>query len=129
MSWLTTIRKVLFGYEEPVDNTFIPRNLEECFTELDIIITQADPQDAADFLKESDANKYHFFFGMQIRNNWKLWQPKTVLHEWFKERGIWHADDMSSIILNSYLRVRQGRPIDLEEQIKYYQDYWKENPS
>lgn len=31
---------------------------------------------------------------------------------------------MSGIILDSYARHLKDEPIKLEEQIKYYQDYW-----
>ena len=39
--------------------------------------------------------------------------------------GIYHPDDMSGIILDSYHRYLTGKEIKLEEQIKFYQDYWK----
>jgi hypothetical protein len=32
---------------------------------------------------------------------------------------------MSGIILASYYRYLRGEPIELEAQIKMYQDYWK----
>lgn len=43
------------------------------------------------------------------------------------EMGIFHPDDMSAIILDSYQRKLKGEEIKIEEQLKYYQDYWKEN--
>jgi len=32
---------------------------------------------------------------------------------------------MSGIILDSFWRQLNGKPIKLDEQIKHYQDYWK----
>ena len=34
---------------------------------------------------------------------------------------------MSGIILNSYQRKLKGEDIKLEEQLKYYQDYWRKS--
>ena len=41
------------------------------------------------------------------------------------QRGILHHDDMASIILQSYQRKLKGEEIRLEEQILYYQDFWR----
>ena len=49
------------------------------------------------------------------------------LVRWFNERGITHADDMSAIILTSIWRRVRGVDLDLEGQIKSYQDYWIRN--
>lgn len=72
----------------------------------------------------------HLGLGMSIRNEWGLWSDST-LSKWFNERGIFHPDDMSGIILDSLVATLKGEPINLEEQIKEYQDYWakmKNNP-
>jgi hypothetical protein len=45
---------------------------------------------------------------------------------WFNGKDIYHPDDISSIILVSLHRHLTGRDINLEEQVKYYQNYWKE---
>ena len=63
--------------------------------------------------------------GQWLRNNWGLWSGSR-LKEWFEDRGIFHTDDMSAIILTSFWREVNGEPIKLDEQIKSYQDYWKE---
>lgn len=66
-----------------------------------------------------------------MRNNWSLWGD-SGLSKWFKSIGIFHADDMSSIILDSLVRSLKDEPIDLDGQVKFYQDYWKKmksNPS
>jgi hypothetical protein len=39
--------------------------------------------------------------------------------------GIFHPDDMSGIILDSFWRHLHSQPIKLEEQTAYYQEYWK----
>jgi hypothetical protein len=49
------------------------------------------------------------------------------LAKWFNRHGIVHPDDMSGIILTSYWRRLNGKPIALASQVKYFQDYWKES--
>jgi hypothetical protein len=65
----------------------------------------------------------HHGLGQQIRNDWGLWGEST-LSKFFNRVGIHHPDDMSGIILTSYHRRLNGRPIDLEGQIQHYKDYW-----
>jgi hypothetical protein len=52
-------------------------------------------------------------------------EPPIVAY--FRSIGIAHADDMSSIILKSAYRKHNNLPLDLDGQVKHYQDFWKEN--
>ena len=58
-----------------------------------------------------------------MRNNWGLWKGSR-LSKWFNSQGIKHTDDMSGVILVSYYRHLNGKPIELEKQIQYYKNYW-----
>ena len=40
--------------------------------------------------------------------------------------GVYHAEDMSGIVMNSYHRYLNDEDIRLDEQVKYYQKYWEE---
>ena len=71
----------------------------------------------------------HHSGGMSMRNNLGFWQEDSEWHKWFKERGIWHADDMSGIVFDSFHRKLNDKPIDFEGQVKYYQEYWEKNVS
>jgi len=101
----------------------IPNTLEECFQQLDSVLT---PENVERMRTggEDDMGMYHFGLGVWMRNNWGLWKG-SVLSEWFEDRGIWHPDDMSGIILTSYWRYLNNLPLGLDEQIESYQHYWK----
>ena len=71
--------------------------------------------------------RLHFGTGMSIRNSWKLWAGTSEISKYFRNIGISHPDDMSSIILTSLHRKLNKKPIELEKQIKFYQDYWAES--
>jgi hypothetical protein len=70
---------------------------------------------------------YHMGLGMWMRNNWGLWKENTKLWQFFNQKGIFHADDMSGIIFESFWRYLNNKPINLNEQVSYYIKYWKYN--
>lgn len=106
--------------EIPEDKVPIPKNLDEALEMLD-------NEENRKFAKEHQENDFlcelHFSIGMKLRNDWELWHGST-LAKWFNEKGIYHADDMSSIILLAYYRKVNGEDIKLDKQIKEYRDYW-----
>jgi len=69
-------------------------------------------------------SKHHFGLGLGIRNSEGLWSG-SLLKTYFKINGIKHPDDMSGIILTTYHRELNNRPIKFREQKKYYKEYWK----
>jgi hypothetical protein len=103
---------------------YIPKDLVDAFKELDRMLT---PEFRREFgrLKESEVARHHFDLGGWLRNQWGLWKGLR-LAKWFNEKGIHHPDDMSGIILDSYWRKLNKRPIGLEAQIKSYKAYWQE---
>ncbi len=102
---------------------YVPKDLEDCFTELKKLLKPEDVEKMKNG-REEDMAGYHFGLGMWMRNNWGLWGDSR-LTQWFNTQGIKHPDDMSGIILDSFWRHLNQKPIKLEEQVKYYQDYWK----
>lgn len=99
-----------------------PENLEECFSWFDRFIK--DKESWAKLDEKTAVAKIHLNFGMWMRNEWGLWGD-SKLAKWFKSQGIEHADDMSGIILDSYHRKLNNKPIDLENQIESYKNHWK----
>ncbi|TMU50997.1 hypothetical protein FGG15_17390 [Flagellimonas algicola] len=74
--------------------------------------------------EEQAVGEIHFSTGMSIRNNWKLWAGTSKIAKYFMDLGIHHPDDMSGIILTSLHRKLNQKEIELDKQIKYYQDFW-----
>jgi hypothetical protein len=105
------------------DEDYIPKNLDEAIQQLDLIF---DDTTKVNIMKMSElefTGKTHFTTGMWIRNKWGLWEGKE-LALFFNELGIYHPDDMSAIILTCYLRHQQGKPYELNKQVRFYQEYW-----
>ena len=108
---------------ESSDVVYIPKDLDDCFKELNKLLEPSVIEELKNG-SEEDLSRYHFGLGMWIRNNWGVWGDSR-LGDYFREMGIWHPDDMSSIILVSYWRHLNDRPIQLDEQVEFYESYWE----
>ena len=104
---------------------YIPKDLDDCIEELINKILINEDYLALKNGTEKQMAKQHHLLGRHLRNDWGLWEDSR-LAKWFNEKGIFHADDMSGIILTSFWRQVNSELIKLEEQIEYYQNYWKE---
>jgi hypothetical protein len=107
------------------DKIYVPTNLEDAFIELKKMLS---PELLKEIKEGSEQNmiQYHMSLGLWMRNNWSLWAGSR-LGEYFNGIGIFHPDDMSGIVLQSFWRHLNARPIRLEEQVAYYQRFWKVN--
>ena len=74
---------------------------------------------------ESDAvTELHMTVGMWIRNSW-IRKGNDSLANQFHKIGIYHPDDISTIILTSLHRKLNNKELKLKEQARHYIDYWK----
>ena len=94
---------------------YIPRNLDDAFNKLEKMIH---PEVLEEYKKRTlvENSKYCFNLGMWIRTNWGLWDGSR-LARYFNKLEIHHPDDMSQIILDTFWRYLNGKPIELEKQI------------
>jgi hypothetical protein len=107
-----------------VDTYYTPINLEDCFKQIDKLWSDSIKNIVKAQTEEEFSSSMHMGFGLWIRNTWGLW-GNSRLAKYFNSKGIFHADDMSGIILDSYHRYLTGKEIDLDKQIKFYQNAWK----
>ena len=109
---------------DTIDGVYIPKNLEDCFLEIDKMLNDSLKTEFKKISEDDFTGKTHFGLGIWMRNNWSLW-GSSRLSRYFNEKEIYHPDDMSGIILTSYHRKLTNKNIDLENQINYYKTYWK----
>lgn len=112
------------------NGTYIPKDLEECFVELDKMLPDSTKESMQILTEDEFTADMHMTQGLWIRNNWGL-RNGSRLSAYFYDLGVYNADDMTGIIFTSYYRNSTGAEINLEKQVAYYQNYWKvvENPS
>ena len=103
---------------------YVPVSLEDVFVELKKMLR---PKVLKEMKKgtEGDMVQYHMGLGRWMRNNWGLWDGSR-LAKYFNGLGIYHPDDMSGIILDTFWCHLNLKPLRLEERITYCQAYWKE---
>jgi len=111
--------------KDSLNGIYIPKDLEDCFKQIDNFWADSTKIMVKQWTEQEFCTNAHFGFGLWMRNNWGLWRGSR-LSKYFNEIGIFHPDDMSGIILTSYHRYLIGNEIKLEDEIKDYQDYWKE---
>ena len=104
--------------------TKIPTNLEECFIALNEMLGSEQVEEFKGWDENSVVGKSHHSLGRFLRNEWGLWSGSD-LKTYFEGMGIKHADDMSGIIIDSYHRHLNGKPLDVEEQVNFYKNYWE----
>jgi hypothetical protein len=105
---------------------YIPKNLEDCFTQIDSFWPDSTKTKVRQWTEEEFSGRVHLGFGMWMRNNWQLWSGSR-LSKYFNSYGIYHPDDMSGIILDSYHRYLNNKAIQFDEQIKFCKDYWEKS--
>lgn len=105
------------------NHNYIPINLEDALNYMDCSWSE---KDKIFFRGQQEKNACFNGPGMGIRNSWGLWAGKNELVQYFNNIGIFHPDDMSSIILISFHRRLNGKEINLDEQVTKYTKYWEE---
>lgn len=100
----------------------IPTNLDECIQACYQIATDEDLEDIR-ARPEEDMIEFHHTIGRWMRNEWGLWTGGP-LKDYFLNLGLWHPDDMSSLILKSFCRYVKSYPLKIEEQVEFYKRYW-----
>lgn len=106
------------------DTIYIPKDLNDCLDQLDKMFPDSIKSKIKVMTEDEFSGRYHLGFGMWMRNNWGLWKGSR-LSEYFNSLGIYHPDDMTGIIFESYHRQLTGQQRKLKQQIKFYQDYWQ----
>jgi hypothetical protein len=101
-----------------------PATLEQTYKYLDRIFDDVEKYSFKTLPEDIATSRLHFGLGMWIRNKWGLW-GNSKLKNYFLDKDVHHPDDMSGIILTSYHRYLNNRPVDLDGQIKKYNSFYE----
>lgn len=99
--------------QDSIDHVYIPADVQDCFKQLDKLLSASDKQSFAS-TSENSLDKYHMGLGLWIRNNWGLWKGSRLSNH-FNKLGVFHPDDMSGIIIRFYHRYLNGHEFKLDE--------------
>lgn len=102
---------------DTINNVYIPKDLKDCFLQLDKILTKRDREK----IRKIETSDLHFSLGLWIRNNWGLWGGSRLL-KYFRDRQPYiQPDSISDDILVNYQEWLNGNTNVAEE-------WEKENP-
>lgn len=103
----------------------VPENLDQAISHLDHIAPVSVKLMIRDTPEDVPYYHHHESVGRLLRNEWGLWNKHSRLHKYFKKMGLWHPDDMSSVILGVYRCHLNTAKYDLSRHIKISKKYWK----
>jgi hypothetical protein len=86
---------------ESIKGVYIPRDLGECFVELDKMLPEVRRNEMKALSSRKDMIQYHMGLGMGLRNGWGLWGGSR-LQKYLEDGGMKQPDDMSGLILDYY---------------------------
>ena len=99
---------------ESIDGIYIPKNLEECFLELNKLLKPKHIKEIKNLKYKVEVIIYHQELGRWMRNNWGLWEGSR-LKQHLVEKGLGIPDNMSQIILEFYYDWLNGRNEEWKE--------------
>jgi len=109
---------------------YIPVDLYDAIEYLNCILSKKNKRKIVQYFETDKIIFWGYDFGKSIRNDWGLWRGENDLVIFFNSYGIFHPDEMSSIILTSFYRKMKNQEIDFEGQVKKFLDdliIWKEH--
>lgn len=111
--------------EEYLYDVYIPMDLTDAFIQLNKLI---EPSAKSEFKKMPEAaasRGLHYSFGRWMIHNWGFYGGSRLSH-FIRELGIAHPDDMAQFIIISYHRSLNKNPLNVKEQVQYYQEKRKQ---
>ncbi len=102
--------------QEMINGVYIPSDLDDAFSEL---VRLSDPKGMAQFkgaAEDSIRRKLHFGLGRWILINWGFEEGSRMSH-YMKGRGVSLPDDMVEVIIITWHRHLNKRPLKFEEEV------------
>ena len=103
----------------------MPKNLDEAILYFQQKWTNTQLNKFKNKSEDIAVSELHLGTGMWIRNNWVHGRRDTALTNYFHSLGIYHPDNISSIILRSLHRTLNQKDIQLDKQVERIKAYWK----
>ena len=103
-----------------IDGVYIPANIEEAFEELQSL---SEPAGLVKFKQAPEAvvaAKLKGGLGRWMLINWGFYEGSRLSH-YLKSLGVHHPEDMSQLLLVSFHRHLNQRPLRLKEQADQFQ--------
>lgn len=97
---------------------FIPSNMEECFEELDNLLSN-EVKDSLQILDFEKSYEKYIYLNKWIINSWKIFDTSSIV-KYFNKKGFLDATEISKAIITGYWKYLNDIEIKLELNPKYY---------
>lgn len=106
-----------------MNGIYIPKDLDDCMDQFKR--NWSDTMKVA-FRKtpENQVLRKYSIVSDWLIANWGLYNDSRLV-DYFNNFGLFHPEDMASIILLCYHRDLSGEELKLGQLIRHYKDYWK----
>ncbi len=104
-----------------LNEVYIPADMAEAFAEFNRLIDQDSKKKFKSVPEDIAARKLHFSFGRWMTVNWSFYEGSRFSH-YLKQVGVTHPDDMARFVIISYHRYLNKKPLDVKEQVTFYQE-------
>ena len=119
--WLSPYSPYQFG-------NYVPSDIYDAHTYLEQNLPEKELKRIRDMKSDEEMIVYHHGLGMGLRNQWGLWGGSR-LSRYFHEMGIDQPDDMTGIILTTFWRKLQNRPLDVDQLLVTYNPPERRQPT
>lgn len=101
---------------EYIDGVYIPKDLSDALAQLSKLVDRESKAKFKSVPEEEAIHKLHFSLGRWITLNWGFYEGSRLSHA-LRQMGVYHPEDMAGLIIRSFHRSLNQRPIDVKGQI------------
>ncbi len=106
-------REVLYG-------VYIPKDLADAFNQLNKKIDKESKQKFKNTPEEDASRKLHFSLGRWMIVNWSFYEGSRLSH-YLRKLGASHPDDMVQLVIRTYHRYLNKKPLEVKSLVESYQ--------
>lgn len=104
-----------------IDGVYIPKDLDDAFKELELLSSKESIEKFKNASEDIVAHKLHFGLGRWIDYNWNF-EKGSRFEYYLKGLGLKERDHMMQFTIVSWHRHLNNKPLEIEEQVKMYDD-------
>lgn len=103
--------------QERLDGIYIPKDLVNAFEELNRLIEPSAKATFKSATEDEVVHKLFFSLGRWISQKWGFYEGSRLSH-YLKSLGVSYPEDMSQVVIVSYHRYLNKKPLEIKVQIE-----------
>ena len=105
--------------KERLFGVYIPKDVPDAFVQLNKLTPREAKANFKTVQEEIAVKKLHFSLGRWIIHNWGFYEGSRLSHH-LRQIGVAHPDDQARVIILSYHRYLNKRPLEVKKLAEYY---------